>query len=379
MIARYFFLLPYTFSLKNGSSFPFQEFKREKYTIRLLPPQQCKVDITQFDVAKGASVDELADQIRPAQLLEANNHVLLDGLPSINANLILVEFHGEKFRRSKDTIDFTDIDPPITEALEIANLFLIRYRSLVRDSGITPISIEDVIWRLDYLNDDGNLVPRDPTNEMVNRLQGTPGSFVCHGLDRALWNAIFALNEAYYPPAWYMLLLDGENQLPDINAAIVLVAAALETFISETLQSLAGRSSLPQDLWKWINERDFWLKNPSTVDQFDVLLKVFTGYSLKDDKQLWDSYINLRTARNKIAHSGKASIGGKEVTPAKAKDLIGVAHAVINRVEEHIPSDLRAPRFESALRVGLRMRMKIDPTIAHSELQVKPVVPESKK
>jgi len=68
MIARYCFLLPYTFSIKNGSSFSFQEFKRERYTIRLLPPQQCKVNITEFDVAKGASVDELADQITPVQL-----------------------------------------------------------------------------------------------------------------------------------------------------------------------------------------------------------------------------------------------------------------------------------------------------------------------
>jgi hypothetical protein len=87
----------------------------------------------------------------------------------------------------------------------------------------------------------------------------------------------------------------------------------------------------------------------------------------------------LRTARNRIAHSGKASIGGKEVTSAKAKDLIGVAHAVINRVEENIPSELRAPRFESALRVGLSMRVKIDPKIVYSELEVKPVVPERKK
>lgn len=378
MIARYCFLLPYTFSIKNGSSFSFQEFKRERYTVRLNPPQQCKVDITQFDVAKGASVDELADQIGPVQLLEENKRVHLDGLPSIDANLIVVEFHGQEFRRSKDTLDFTDIDPPLTEALEIANLFLIRYRALLRDCGIIPLSVEHVIWRLDYLSDDGKPVPRDPKNEVVNRLQGTRGSFVCHGLDPALWNAIFALNDR--PPAWYMLLLDAENQLPDINAALVLAAAALETFISETLKSLAPRSSLPPDLWKWINDRGFWLKNPSSEDQFDVLLRIFTGYSLKkDDKQLWKDYMELRTARNKIAHTGNASIGGKQVTSAKAKDLISVAHAVINHVEEHIPSDLRAPRFESALRVGLTMRTKIDPEIVRSELQLKPVVPKRKK
>jgi hypothetical protein len=378
MIARYSFLLPYTFSVKNGSTFSFQEFKREGYIIRLFPPQQCAVDTARFDVSKGASVDELADQIRPARSLEANKHVLLDGLPSIDANLILIEFHGREFRRSKDAIDFTRIDPPIVEALEIANLFLVRYRFLVRDCGITPISVDDVSWRLDYLSDDGKPLPKDPKNEMVNRLQGTPGCFVCHGLDPTLWNTILTLKEDFRPPAWYMLLLDAENQLPDINAAIVLAAAALETFISETLQSLAARSSLPPDLWKWINERDFWLKNPSTADQFDVLLKVLSGFSLKNDKLLWNRYMNLRTARNKIAHSGRALIDGKEVTSAKAKDLIGVAHAVINRVEEHVPDDLRPTRFESALRVSLSMRMKIDPKVVHSELRVEPVVPEKK-
>lgn len=308
MIARYCFLLPYTFSIKNGSRFSFQEFKRERYTIRLLPPQQCKVNITEFDVAKGTSVDELADQITPVQLLEENNRVLLDGLPSIDANLILVEFYGQEFRRSKVTIDLTDIDPPITEALEIANLFLVRYRSLVRDCGIRQISVEDVMWRVEYLDDAGNLLPKDPKNEMFNRLQGTRGSFVCHGLDPVLWNAIFGLHEGYRPPAWYMLLLDAENQLPDIYAAVVLSAAALETFISETCQSLAARSSLRPD-----QQKKLLAENSSPANKFDVLLKAFTGYSLKNDKQLWEGYRDLRQARNKIAHSGKALIGGTEI------------------------------------------------------------------
>lgn len=147
------------------------------------------------------------------------------------------------------------------------------------------------------------------------------------------------------PYAWDLLLLDARALLPDVPSAIVIAAAALETFVAWALNILHEEQPLPNGLWTWINNRDHWTKEPSASEEFDALLRVFTGRSLKDDEPgLWQQYAELRRARNTLVHEGIAEVGGKPVVPAKAKSMIDAAEKVVAWVECLIPENHRRAR-----------------------------------
>jgi hypothetical protein len=98
---------------------------------------------------------------------------------------------------------------------------------------------------------------------------------------------------------------------------MVLASTALETRISAALDELVQLVGLNAELWEWINHRSqFWME-PSTGDQFGILLKTLTGRSLKDDGILWEAFQNIRTARNSFAHEGVAILGGTELSVPK--------------------------------------------------------------
>ena len=127
---------------------------------------------------------------------------------------------------------------------------------------------------------------------------------------------------------------------------MVLGATALEVFIADLLNRMAQHSELSEDLWQWINDRDDYTRDPSTEEQFDVLLKHFTGHSLKEESALWEAFKNLRTGRNKFVHEGAAKIGGVDVTAQKAAELVGLAHKIVSQIREWLPSEVQWPVFE---------------------------------
>jgi hypothetical protein len=101
------------------------------------------------------------------------------------------------------------------------------------------------------------------------------------------------------------LLLDAVGLLPDIGPALVLAATSLETLITDALDELsAGASAVPQSLWMWINDRGDYRKEPSVLEQYDALSKVFTGRSLRDEIELWEA---------PFVHGGKPPIERREV------------------------------------------------------------------
>jgi hypothetical protein len=86
----------------------------------------------------------------------------------------------------------------------------------------------------------------------------------------------------------------------------------------------------------WITKRGFFLKEPSTDEQFDVLLKIFSGKSLKDEPTLWEAFRNLKEARNNFVHKGRAEIGGKPVTSDVASRLVASTRDIIRWTEKLI-------------------------------------------
>jgi len=109
-------------------------------------------------------------------------------------------------------------------------------------------------------------------------------------------------------------------------------------------------------MWKWINERDFWLKQPSTEEQFDQLLHVLCGHLLKEELPLWDAFKHVRTARNTFVHEGSARIGKDLVTEQSAGQLIAKATEIIKKIRLWLPAELRWPE----------PKVPVDVKISHS-------------
>src|ERR1019366_7247951 len=134
------------------------------------------------------------------------------------------------------------------------------------------------------------------------------------------------------PYVWDQLLLDAFALLPEAGSAVVMAYSALETFISWGLEVLHERQQLPNQLWTWINKRDHWTKEPSVSEQFDALLRVFTGRSLKDENELWEAFTTLRKARNALAHEGTATASGVPVDGDTARRLVNNAAKIVKWV-----------------------------------------------
>ena len=113
----------------------------------------------------------------------------------------------------------------------------------------------------------------------------------------------------------------------------------------QVLKELASRSdAIPSSLWAWINERDHWSKEPSVVDQFDVLLPTLTGHSLKEEQELWTSLKELRQARNSLAHEGVPCVGKKELDLADTERLVKNAQKIVAWVYAKLPAAMRRSR-----------------------------------
>jgi len=131
--------------------------------------------------------------------------------------------------------------------------------------------------------------------------------------------------------------------MPNIGAAITLTATALEVCIAHVLDRLVTTTTVPEEMWKWINERDH-LKQPSTEEQFDQLLHILSGHSLKEeDGMLWEAFKHVRGARNTFVHEGSARIGKDAVTEAVAGQLIGRATEIIKKIRLWMPDVMRWP------------------------------------
>ena len=158
---------------------------------------------------------------------------------------------------------------------------------------------------------------------------------------------MFALPVDFDIPVWDALRLDAQGALPSVGTAIVLAATSLEVFISTLLDKLAAKKGVSEHLWTWITDRNGRiLQQPSVEEQFDVLLREFSGHSLKEDAALWEAFRNLETARNTFVHEGTARVGSAAITKEEAGKLVMQVDSIIARVREWILEDIRWPISE---------------------------------
>jgi len=329
MIARLTILLPFYLTVPEGVEFTVYEYEIDGYRARFVPPGRSE---------RALSIDG-TDQLK------------IDGVATFQADVLRIDFHRDSFDRRVETT----CDPPVRIVNQVVNSFLVRLRHVARAAQVRPLNFPSVTWRLQYLNDDETELKKE---EGFVRGRGTlQFSFSWTALNKKVWDDVHILKPDYEPRPWESLLLDASAELPNIGPAVVLAASALEVFISQVLDQLAVIKNTPLELWQWINQRNFWLQEPTVEEQYDVLLKFFTEHSLKNEHELWESFKNLKDARNSFVHEGIPKIGDMAITIETAQKLIASASEIILKVKQWIPSELHWPEFKHTVQVEIVKRL----------------------
>lgn len=329
MLARLSVLLPFNLTIPEGEQFNVYEYEDSGYKVRFYPP--------------GRS-DRAPSITGPDQLK-------IDGIPAFQADALRIDFHKDSFDRRIEV----PCDPPELVIKRAINSFLVRLRHVTRAAQVRPLNFPLVTWRLQYLNDDETELEK---KEGFVRGRGTfQFSFSWIGLTKRVWDDIHNLHPDYEPPPWESLLLDASAELPSVGPAVVLAATALEVFISQVLDELATIKNAPLELWRWINKRGDWLREPTVEEQYDALLKFFTSHSLKEEQRLWESFKNLKGARNSFVHEGVAKIGGAPINIETVQKLIASASEVISKVKEWLPKDLHWPEYKHQIKVEVLKKL----------------------
>jgi hypothetical protein len=323
MLARLFVLLQFHLTVPEREQFPIFEYEDSGYKVRVFPPMRSE----------------------RAPAIDGPEQLKIGGVPTFQTDVLRIDFAKESFERGIES----PCDPPDTVINRAANSFLLRLRHVTGAAQVHPLNFPFVTWRLQYLNDDESELEK---NEKFVRGRGTlQFSFSWIALNNAIWADIHSLPIDYEPPPWEGLLLDANAELPSIGPSIVLAATALEVFIAKVLDQLAVAKNTPPELWKWINQRGDWLREPTVEEQYDELLKFFTGHSLKEEQKLWEFFKNLKTARNSFVHEGVAKVGGSPLNAEVARKLIISASEIIQKVKEWLPQELHWPEFKHVIQV----------------------------
>lgn len=323
MLARLDLLLPFTITIPKGEQFPIYQHNDEGYNICIFPP---------IKIEHPTSHDD-------------SDNILIDGKPTFQANGLRIYFQKDNFDRRQEI----ECDPPYPFIARIINSFLLKLRFVTRGSKICPIIFPQGSWYLQYLNDDKSEFEK--TEGLVKGRGGKTFTISWTALNNDIWDRIFELPPNYTPPQWDSLLLDANEALPEIGPSVVLAATALEVFISHILSELPKNKIISKDLWNWVNNRYNRTQNPSTSDQFDILLKSLLGFSLKDNNDLWKSFMNLKNARNSFVHEGIAKIGKKPISEEEARTLLVKTNEIITFIKNKLPDELQWPEYKFSLKV----------------------------
>lgn len=329
MIARLYVHMPFALTVPSEDQFRLYEYDDGGYIVTVFPPGRSDAS---------PSLDESLE-------------VRINGLLTFEADTLRIHFRKESFQRDRNG---DVLDPPVDIIEKAINSFLLRVRHVTRSPRVHPLD-GSFSWRIQYLNDDETDLPKD--DNLYRGKGGIHFSVRPNPLTPSVWEDVNSLPADYSPPPWEELILEAHGELPRVGPAVVLALTALEVLIGHILNELAQRSSMPMGLWNWINDRNDYARNPSLSDQYDFLLHVLTGHSLKEEAKLWESFKNLSTARNKFVHEGIATIGDIKVSPKTAEDLVTSAAKIIAKVHEWIPEQVKWPVFEHRWNIEVRKRI----------------------
>lgn len=274
MIASYKLFLPYVFHVLKPEELTPYHTTVDRFEVTLYPPFQAKVETVSFGGRK-----QVAHSLLPASPQVPSDDIKVFDQDTLEVNLLKIDFKAADFDRRRG---HEQEDPPLALVFSVANRWLAVLRTVLQSPRIRPIDAAEWFWRLDYLTDAGEELPSSlELFKMATARRFSPSLNI---LDKAEWDAAVNFSLDADIPIYIPLILDAEATLPDIGTAITLASTALETLIESHLGRLAAAKCAPPELWSWITKRGFFLKEPSTEEQFDRLLKIFSGKSLEDEQ-----------------------------------------------------------------------------------------------
>ncbi|TAK27087.1 MAG: hypothetical protein EPO40_18255 [Myxococcaceae bacterium] len=339
MIARFRVALAFPLTLSSAEKLRSYNVSWAGHEFVVQPPYQSELQ-TELLSQSVAPITELVEKLRPAAVIGQSPNETIAGAPALHANALQIEVHRESFDRRRALAD-ADRDPPASLFFEVANSLLRRLRSVTQSGLIRPLLEKQCFWRIDYLKDDGVDLEIDTT--MIRRRLGGHFSWKAVAVTRHVWERAASLPSEFDPTVWEILYQDAITLLPERGPALVMTAAALETMIAHALNVLAAGVTMPDKLWEWINDRDDYRKEPSVEERYDDLLRIVAGKSLKDEKDLWITFKNIKNARNSFVHGGRPTIGNREVTVEETYDLVAKAANVVQWIEALLPETHRRP------------------------------------
>ena len=334
LIARTHVSLPSTILVPADEPLAPAELDLGVYRAVLYPPHRSELSESQEDLPLTDQPGLLRRTGSPSRPL-----IRMDEEDVVAADVVQIDFLADSFDRREGTDD-----PPLALVFDIVNGFIARFRTLGRAFQIAELVPGSTTWRIQYLNDDETEL--EPEEGSFRARVGASFSVELVGLSRPLWERIQDLSPTYEPPPSDQLLLDAFGRLPHVGAAVVLGFSALEVRIEAALDDLSRIHGVRKEVWDWINDRGDYRKEPSIGEKFDSFLKAVTGRTLKEDVRLWEAFQNLRAARNGFAHDGVARIGGDEVDPRRAVQLLQAAGEILDWVDSLLPETLRRPRHD---------------------------------
>jgi len=263
--------------------------------------------------------------------------VQVDDEQAVLCGAIVVDVHGEFDRRIE-----SDHAHLVDTGFAVAAEFMARLRVLSLAAAMKPLQRSGTSWRLDFFRDDGSSFEMDPTLVRGRAsLWSSPGTFTY--VSPEAWQQAFS--PTAIPPT-ADLILDAIAALPHVGSALTLAATAIEVRVSTALEILAPLRTdvVSPEFWSWVNDRrNDHKRQPAVDEELRELLALFTGHDLHERADLWKFFTDLRQARNRFAHEGVASIGGKLVDVERAGGLIDGARQIIDWIESFLPAQFRRP------------------------------------
>lgn len=305
--------------IANKVEFPVREYERDGYAVREFIPAHNLKETPQPDLPE----------------------LTIDNQPASLCNFLRLEFQKPTFDR-RDAQGVTD--PPVALVRTALSSLMARLRCLLKAGQLRVPDYPLCTWHIKYTNDDGSDLPEEEGLYRERAAGMVPFGWVA--LSPKHWKEVVSLSPDFAPKPWDELLLDAGTLFPHIGPTVVLAATALEVFISTVLDDLARIQGVAKGLWEWINARNDRSSNPGLEEQYDALLKVLSGHSLKEDNELWEVFKNLKAARNSFVHEGVAKLNKKPITWNDASTLAQKAARIPLRVREWLPEELRWPIYD---------------------------------
>ena len=342
MIARFAVLLPFSFSIQEGLDMKPVEIEQEGYRILIHPPCQGSLANPIHPLMPNA-YDLPATEIRltPALAPFPVKALNVNGRSTIVADLIVIDFFAQDFDRRKDSGGKDSQDQLVKIAFVLTDQMIDRLRLVTRSPWAKPVAVGFNSWRVDYCNDDGSELPAEA--DLIRGHSAFASNMRITHLSEEIWSLAWKEPNSVELRNWDKLLLDAVDLIDEMGAAIAVANSGIEAFAIWMNNLLASSSTMDMELWKWIEDRDHFQQNPSVKDRFDVILKTFTGHSLKENPELWQVLTDLRKARNSFMHEGAIRIAkNREVlSKSEAHTLVSRSLDIVTWVEELLPAEHR--------------------------------------